>query len=66
MPQNGAGAAGDEQVQAIGNGDAEVVAPPPPMADELPDLLHVRRRTFLGPLVRAGSANTPEWRRAAR
>ncbi|RRQ29271.1 class A beta-lactamase-related serine hydrolase [Rhodococcus sp. Eu-32] len=40
------------------------VVPPPVPTDVVPDPLKVRRRTFLGPAVRAESANTPEWRRA--
>lgn len=43
---------------------ADIVPPPPPMTDDVPDPLRVRRRTFLGPLVRAESANTDAWRRA--
>ncbi|MGA9869798.1 MAG: serine hydrolase domain-containing protein [Rhodococcus sp. (in: high G+C Gram-positive bacteria)] len=43
---------------------ADIVPPPPPMTDAYPDPMWIRRRTFLGPLVDARSANTPEWRRA--
>ncbi|MFC8178062.1 serine hydrolase domain-containing protein [Rhodococcus sp. NPDC057297] len=43
---------------------ADVVPPPPPAADTYSDPLRIRRRTFLGPLVQAASANTPAWRRA--
>ncbi|OZC79029.1 serine hydrolase [Rhodococcus sp. 06-418-5] len=43
---------------------ADVVPPPPPTDDGVPDPTLVRRRTFLGPLVQASSANTPAWRAA--
>lgn len=43
---------------------ADVVPPPPPAADAVPDPSMVRRRTFLGPLVKAESANTAAWRSA--
>ncbi|GGF98615.1 EstA family serine hydrolase [Rhodococcoides trifolii] len=43
---------------------ADVVPPPPPTGDEVPDPLLVRRKTFLGPLINATSANTPAWRNA--
>lgn len=43
---------------------ADVVPPPPPTDDAVPDPTMVRRRTFLGPLVQASSANTPAWRAA--
>ncbi|SNT00771.1 serine hydrolase domain-containing protein [Rhodococcoides kyotonense] len=40
------------------------IVPPPAPTDVVPDPLKVRRRTFLGPVVQAGAANTAEWRRA--
>lgn len=43
---------------------ADVVPPPPPTDTDVPDPQHVRRRTFLGPLIDARSANTAGWRRA--
>lgn len=43
---------------------ADVVPPPPPAEDTYADPLKIRRRTFLGPLVQAASANTAPWRRA--
>lgn len=43
---------------------ADVVPPPPPTDDAVPDPTMVRRKTFLGPLVKASSANTAAWRGA--
>ncbi len=43
---------------------AAVVPPPVSTSPKIPDPSKVRRRTFLGPLIDAESANTAPWRRA--
>ena len=43
---------------------ADIVPPPPPTDEAVPDPSMVRRKTFLGPLVHAESANTAAWRAA--